>query len=80
MNPVLGEQGVGGAMAIYGVFDAIVSFILMIDPCSMSNVILPDIFLYYIKYSGGLNVSPVGTFVRARLQLVGSLLVFHRSR
>lgn len=26
VNPVLGEQGVGGAMAIYGVFDAIVSF------------------------------------------------------
>lgn len=28
VKPVLGERGVGGAMAVYGVFDAIVSGIL----------------------------------------------------
>lgn len=33
VNPVLGEQGVGGAMAVYGVFDAIVSLMLVTTLC-----------------------------------------------
>lgn len=37
VEPVLGEAGVGGAMAVYGAFDAVVSMIVLIlsdlHPC-----------------------------------------------
>ncbi|KAH6802570.1 Major facilitator superfamily protein [Perilla frutescens var. frutescens] len=51
VNPVLGEQGVGGAMAIYGVFDAISSLAagrLTSDLSSITLIVSGGVFIQLI--------------------------------
>lgn len=79
VNPVLGEQGVGGAMAIYGVFDAISSLAagrLTSDLSSITLIVSGGLFIQLVVLLWLLlNYSVTGGLLGTILPLlIGALL------